>query len=243
MRARHPVLACSGLVKRYGRDLALAGLELVLERGSVLGLVGPNGSGKTTTLRIAAGVVRPDAGTVLVDGEPGGTLAAKALTGFVPDEPSGLDELTAWEYLELVRALYRAAPGYRERARGLLGSFSLAGRDRALLGSLSHGQRRTVAAVAMLALRPRLAVVDEASSALDPVAAATLADALRALAGGGSGVLLATQDLGFAHATCDEVAVLSSGRIVDRGPVEVVLDRFRPGELEHELLAALGAGR
>jgi ABC-2 type transport system ATP-binding protein len=236
MNARAPVLACSGIVKAYGRTVAVAGVDLVVTRGSVVGLLGSNGSGKTTTLRIAAGLVRPDAGTVLVDGKPGATLAAKARTAFVPDEPTGLDELTLLEYLDLVGALYRSGPGYPGRARALLEAFRLTGRERSLLGSLSHGLRRTAAAVAALALRPALAVVDEASAALDPVAAATLGDALRALAAGGSGVLLATQDLGFARAFCDDVALLSAGRVVERGATAAVLERFE-SPLEHELLA------
>ena len=237
-----PVLACSGVVKAYGRALAVDDLDLVVRRGSVVGLVGPNGSGKSTTLRIAAGLVRPDRGAVLVDGLPGGTLAAKARTGFVPDEPVGLDELTVWEYLELVRALYRAGPEYRRRASALLGAFALADRERAQLGALSHGLRRAAAATAALALRPALAVVDEASAALDPAAAATLGNALRALTAGGSGVLLATQDLGFARTTCHEVALLSAGRVVERGPAERVLNGFESDSLEFELLAVLGAG-
>ncbi|MEX2211547.1 MAG: ABC transporter ATP-binding protein [Gaiellaceae bacterium] len=215
-------LACTGLVKRYGRTTVLGGVDLVVERGSVVGLVGPNGSGKTTTLRIAAGLVAADGGSALVDGERAGTTAAKARTGFVPDEPTGLDELTVGEYLGLVRALYRAGPEYDARAGALLAAFRLSGRERSLLGSLSHGLRRASAIVAALALRPALAVVDEASAALDPAASATLRESLRALAGGGGGVLLATQDLEFARETCDSVAVLGGGRIVEHGPVAVL---------------------
>jgi len=242
MGTNTPALACSGLVKRYGRALALAGVDLTVERGAVGGLVGPNASGKTTALRIAAGIVRPDAGRVLVDGEPGATLAARARTGYVPDEPTGLDELTVGEYLDLVRALYRAGPAYAERAEGLLRAFRLGDRAGARLGSLSHGLRRATAVVAALALRPVLAVVDEASAALDPTAASVLAEALRALAAGGSGVLLATQDLEFARAACDEVALLVEGRIVERGSPAAVIAGFGGDSLEAELLAVLGAG-
>jgi ABC-type multidrug transport system ATPase subunit len=237
-----PALACSALVKRYGHAVALAGVDLTVEPGAVVGLVGPNGSGKTTALRIAAGIVRPDSGSVSVDGQPGATLAARARTGYVPDEPTGLDELTVGEYLHLVRALYRAGPAYGERAEGLLQAFRLGDRGGMRLGSLSHGLRRSTAIVAALALRPALAVVDEASAALDPTAASVLGDALRALASGGSGVLLATQDLDFARAACDEVALLGEGRIVERGSPAAVLAGFGGDSLEPELFAVLRAG-
>jgi ABC-type multidrug transport system ATPase subunit len=143
--ARPAALSCTGLVKRYGQATAVDGIDLVVERGRVVGLVGPNGSGKTTTLRLCAGIAPPDEGSVLVAGLPQGRPAARSRVGYVPDEPTGLDELTVGEYLELVRALYRAGPAYTPRAQTLLAAFRLDGRQRALLGSLSHGARRATA--------------------------------------------------------------------------------------------------
>lgn len=232
--ARPAALSCTGLVKRYRAAVALDGVDLVVRRGSVVGLVGPNGSGKTTTLRLSAGLARPDAGRVLVDGLEGGTPPARARVSFVPDEPTGLDELTVAEYLDLVRALYRAGPEYRGRSLALLGAFRLDGRDRAPLGSLSHGARRAAAIAAAFALRPALAVVDEASAALDPEAVVVLRDSVRALARAGTGVLVATQDLSFAERTCDEIVILASGRVAACGPVPT------QGSLERAVLAAIG---
>lgn len=232
--ARPAALSCTGLVKRYGAAVAVDGIDLVVERGSVVGLVGPNGSGKTTTLRLCAGIARPDQGCVLVDGLPQGTPAARGRVGYVPDEPTGLDELTVVEYLDLVRALYRAGPEYAVRARTLLAAFRLDGRGRAPLASLSHGARRATAVAAAFALRPAVAVVDEASAALDPEAVVALRDAIRALALGGTGVLIATQDLSFAERTCHEVVILASGRVAASGPVPT------PGSLERAVLAAIG---
>lgn len=235
--ARPAALSCHGLVKRYGAAVAVDGIDFVVRRGSVVGLVGPNGSGKTTTLRLCAGLARPDAGRVLVDGMEQGTPAARARVGYVPDEPTGLDELTVAEYLDLVRALYRAGPEYAARARTLLAAFRLDGSERRPLGALSHGRRRATAVVAAFALRPVLAVVDEASAALDPEAVVALRDSIRALALGGAGVLIATQDLFFAERTCDEVVILASGRVEARGPVGAA------GSLERAVLATLGEER
>jgi ABC-2 type transport system ATP-binding protein len=232
--ARPAALSCTGLVKRYGQAVAVDGVDLVVERGRVVGLVGPNGSGKTTTLRLCAGIAPPDEGSVLVDGLPHGRPAARSRVGYVPDEPTGLDELTVGEYLDLVRALYRAGPAYIPRAQTLLAAFRLDGRERALLGSLSHGARRATAVAAAFALRPAVAIVDEASAALDPEAVVALRDAVRALAFGGAGVLLATQDLSFAERTCHEVVILASGRVAASGPVST------PGSLERAVLAAIG---
>lgn len=237
-----PALSCTGLVKRYGRTAAVDGVDLEVRRGSVVGLVGPNGSGKTTALRLCVGLERPDRGFILVDGEPQGSPSARARAAFVPDEPDGLDELTVAEYVSLVRALYRAPAAYDVRARALLAAFRLDARTRAQLGSLSHGMRRAVSIVAALALAPPLVVVDEAAAALDPEAAVVFREALRASAGRGSGALVATQELHFAERVCDRVVLLCAGRVVASGDVASVVRRHGASSLEEAFVAAIGGG-
>ena len=232
-------LSLENVSKSYGRVRALDSLTLAVPHGSVAGLVGPNGSGKTTALRIAAGVLRPDAGRVVVNGLEQRSRAARANVAYVPDEPGGLDELTVDEFLALYAALYRAGGGFRARSAVLLRAFGLDARASAALGSLSHGMRRQVAIVAAFALAPPLVVVDEATAALDPEAVIVLREAVGALARKGCGVLVATQDLHFAETVCDDVFLLSRGRLVAGGAVASLRERFRAASLEAVFLAAL----
>ena len=233
-------LAIDGLVKSFGRARAVDSISLEVGAGTIVGLVGPNGSGKTTTLRAIVGLVEPDAGRILVNGFEQGTRPARGSIGYVPDEPAGLDELTVAEFLALHRALYRARPDTSVRAARLLGAFGLGARLPAALGSLSHGLRRQVSIVAALALGAPLAVVDEATAALDPEAVIVLREALRAVASRGSGVLVATQDLNFAAAVCDRLALLSRGRLVAEGTLASLQSLFGAVSLEEIFLAALG---
>jgi ABC-2 type transport system ATP-binding protein len=214
---------------------AVANVTLEIAGGSVLGLLGPNGCGKSSTLRAVVGLVRPHQGRILVNGLEQGPAPARAQLAYVPDEPDGLDELAVSEYLSLVRALYREGAAFDARAVALCDAFGLASRLRIRLGALSHGQRRIVSIVAALALARPLLVVDEATAALDPEAVVVLREALRAAASRGSGVLVATQDLSFAERVCDDVVLLSEGRVVASGGI----DELAP--LEETFLAAVGA--
>jgi ABC-type multidrug transport system ATPase subunit len=233
-------LEVSGLCKRYGPVVALDGVGLDVRAGSVVGLVGPNGSGKTTVLPAAAGLVRPDRGRALVAGAPAGSRAARSAVALVPDEPSGFDELTPAELVSLVHALWGAGPAARARAAVLVAAFGLGDRLGTRLGALSRGLRRQASAVAACSLAPPLLLIDEASATLDPEAVVVLRESVRALARRGCGVLLATQDLHFAARACDEVVLLAAGRVLERGAPSLLCERHAVDTLEDVFLAVLG---
>ncbi len=234
-------LVVRGLRVVYGPRAAVDGLDLTVDVGSVVGLVGPNGCGKTTTLRAVLGLVQPDAGTIDVQGVRGGTLRARTLVASVPDEPAGLDELSVAELLQLTASLWRAENDFARRAELLLGVFGLRERVRSQLVSLSHGQRRLVSVVAAVALDRPLLLVDEATAALDPEAVIALREVVRVAAERGAGVLVATQDLHFADLVCDRVTLLSAGRAVAEGTIAELRRRHAAATLEGVFVAALGA--
>jgi ABC-type multidrug transport system ATPase subunit len=234
-------LVVRGLTVTYGSLRAVDGLDLDVDEGVVVGLVGPNGSGKTTTLRAALGLVDTAGGSATVQGLQAGSLGARAQTAWVPDEPTGLEELTVAEHIDLVRALWRADEAFTRRAEVLARLFALDTRLRSPLGSLSHGQRRLVTVVAAVALARPLLLLDEATAALDPEAVIALREVVRSVAGRGQGVLVATQDLHFAETTCDRVTLLSGGRVAAEGRVDELRARYRAASLEEVFVAALGA--
>jgi ABC-2 type transport system ATP-binding protein len=237
-------LVVRGLRVVYSTKAAVDGLDLTVEAGSVVGLVGPNGCGKTTALRAVLGLVEPYAGTIDVQGLRGGTLRARALVASVPDEPSGLDELSVAELLQLTASLWRAGNDHARRAELLLGVFGLRDRARSQLVSLSHGQRRLASVVSAVALDRPLLLVDEATAALDPEAVIALREVVRVAAERGAGVVLATQDLHFAELVCDRVTLLSSGRVVADGTIAELRRIHSAATLEGVFVAALGvAGR
>jgi ABC-2 type transport system ATP-binding protein len=226
----------------YGTVRAVCALDLVVRRGRIVGLVGPNGSGKTTVLHLAAGLLRPLTGELTVEGLTAGRLEARARLALVPDEPTGLDELSVGEYLGLVRALWRAEPRAERRAEVLLDVFALRGRLTSRLGGLSRGWRRRAAIVAALQLAAPVTLVDEATATLDPEAVVGLRESLRTLAGRGGAVLLATQDLHFAVDVCDEIVLLVDGTVRAAGTPEDVCRSRDAQRLEDVLLREIGRG-
>lgn len=239
--SRPPLLVDARRVgKRYGDTIALDGVDLGVRAGAVVGLVGPNGSGKTTALRIVAGLERPDGGHVEVGGSPAGSRAARSTLTFVPDEPVGFDELTVTEYAALLAALHDLDPADRHRVDVLAEAFSLSGRLDARLGDLSKGQRRKASLVAGLGLAKPVALVDEATATLDPEAAVALRAILRAHALRGGAALLATQDLHFAEISCDVVVLLGAGRVLAQGAPQRLLARHGASHLEDVFLAVTG---
>ena len=241
--ARTPApLEAHGVWKRFGGATALAGVDLSVPAGAVVGLVGPNGSGKTTLLRAVAGLIEIDEGSIRVAGSPAGSRSARRATALVPDEPTGFDELTVAEFVSLVHALWEVDEIAAERAQVLTAAFGLDDRRDQRLGTLSRGLRRQASAAAALSLAPPLVLVDEATAVLDPEAVVVLSEAVAALASRGCGVLLATQDLHFAGASCHEIVLLHGGAVIERGEPGALHARHAASSLEGVFLAAFGDG-
>lgn len=239
-------LRISGATKRYGDKTAVSGLSLTVEPGVVAGLVGPNGCGKTTTLRLIAGLTTRDEGRISVSGYDtlASPLGAKRNLGFVPDTPSGFEQLTVREYLELYRNLYRQPHArYEERAGIMLEAFGLLGYAEDNLGELSHGIRRKVATTAALSLDVPVILIDEPTVGLDPEGVVVLRRLVRHIGTAGSAVLLATQDLTFAEHVCDLLFLLHDGRLVADGSPARLREHYHARSIEETFLAVTGMER
>src|SRR5918911_4199581 len=186
-----PALAVRGLAKRFGPKLAVAGIDLDIPHGSFFGLVGPNGAGKTTTLSMVTGLLRPDAGTVAIDGLDvwRNPSDAKRRIGVLPEDLRLFDRLTGAELLTY-NGLLRGMPAavVEARSRELLGLLGLAEAAGTLVVDYSHGMRKKIALAAALLHAPRVLFLDEPFEAIDPVSARTIRTLLdRYTAGGGTG--------------------------------------------------------
>lgn len=239
-------LRIAGVTRRYGDKTVVSGLSLTIEPGVVAGLVGPNGCGKTTTLRLIAGIIAPGEGRISVSGYDTAVspLDARRNLGFVPDTPSGFEHLTVREYLELYRDLYRQPRDrYEERAGVVLEAFGLLEYGEANLGELSHGIRRKVATTAALSLDVPTILIDEPTVGLDPEGVVVLRGLVRHIGRSGSAVLLATQDLTFAERVCDYLFLLHNGRLVADGSPALLRERYHASSIEETFLAVTGMGR
>jgi ABC-2 type transport system ATP-binding protein len=212
------VLEVSGLAKSFGSRVAVAGLSFGVRPGEILGLVGANGAGKTTTLLALAGVLQPDAGTVTVAGrdlakEP---VEAKRCLGFVPDEPALFDYLTVEEHLRFMGRLYRVGD-IEQRMPVLLADLDLADRRTALPDELSRGMRQKLALGCAFIHDPRVLLLDEPLTGLDPVGIRRMKDAIRKKAMEGAAVVLSSHLLGVVSELCSRIIVLGHGKALAEG--------------------------
>jgi len=239
-------LRASGVTKRYGERTVVSELSLAVEPGTLASLVGPNGCGKTTTLSMIAGLKTPDEGRISVSGYDTivSPLDSKRNLGFVPDTPSGFEQLDVREYMDLYRDLYRQprAP-YEQRAQVVLEAFGLLEYGETNLGELSHGIRRKVAITAALSLGVPTILIDEPTAGLDPESVVVLRRLVEYIGRSGRAVLLATQDLTFAERVCDRLFLMHNGRIVAEGSPALVRERYHANSIEEAFLAATGLGR
>jgi len=208
-----PAIQARGLVKRYGRITAVDHVDLTVSRGDVYGYLGPNGAGKTTTLRMALGLITPDAGTVKLFGRDPlseGVSALDGVAGFV-EAPRFYPYLTGRANLELVAALDGGdAAG---RIDGALETVELADRARDKVGGYSHGMRQRLGFAGALLRDPRLLILDEPATGLDPGGMRDMRRLIRRLADQGMTVLLSSHLMGEVEELCDRVVIISSGRV------------------------------
>jgi ABC-2 type transport system ATP-binding protein len=218
-----PALSVTGLSKIYGELRAVDGLTFSVAPGEVLGLVGPNGAGKTTTLRCISGILPPNAGEVRIDGhdlssEP---VRAKQALAFLPDEPRLFEYLTVKEHLALVARLYGVAD-HEEKGRALLAELELSGKEDALPGELSRGMKQKLVIACGFLHEPRLIVLDEPLTGLDPLAIRKTKQSLRARAAAGAALVLSSHLLPVVEELCHRVLVVAGGRMVAHGTLDEI---------------------
>jgi ABC-2 type transport system ATP-binding protein len=222
-------VVADGLRKAYGEVQALDGLSFTVAEGSVLGLLGPNGSGKTTTVSILATSLRPDAGHATVGGLDVVTQAAQVrrVIGLAGQFAAVDPNLTGRENLRLIGHLSRVSrQAARIRADELLDSFGLTAAASRLVRGYSGGMRRRLDVAAALLHRPAVLFLDEPAAGLDPESRFVLWDSVRELAGSGTTVLLTTQYLEEADALADQVVIISAGRVAGTGTPAELKARF-----------------
>jgi ABC-2 type transport system ATP-binding protein len=215
------------LTKLYGDLPAVQDLTFALGPGEILGLVGPNGAGKTTTLRCLSGVIPPTRGRVKLAGfdlatEP---IRAKAQLAFIPDEPQLFDYLTVEEHLVFTARLY-GAPGALDRTDTLLEELELDGKRRTLANALSRGMKQKLAIACGLLHDPRVILLDEPLTGLDPMGIRRMKATIAARAQRGAAVILSSHLLPLVEELCSKVLIIQHGRIVALGSMaEIASER------------------
>ena len=241
----------NGVVKRFGAVRALDGVSLEVTAGTIVGLLGSNGAGKTTAIRILATLTRPDAGTVEVHGHDVVRQAAavRRLVGVVGQYPGVDDRLTGRENLDLVGQLHGGARGaVRSRAGQLLEQFGLASAADRRVRTYSGGMRRRLDLAAALVGEPEVLLLDEPTVGLDPQARLQLWAALKEIVATGTTVLLTTQYLEETDRLAHRVAILDRGLVRTEGSPHELKTRYgravvqvqvRPGDHRSQFVAAL----
>jgi ABC-2 type transport system ATP-binding protein len=212
-----PPVKARGLVKRYKEVLAVDHVDLNVRAGDVYGFLGPNGAGKTTTLRMALGLITPTEGNVELFGRDPMREGAKALAGvagFV-EAPRFYPYLSGGKNLELLAAL--DGDGAGARIPEVLEIVDLTPRAGHRVGGYSHGMRQRLGIAAALLRRPRLLILDEPATGLDPAGMRDMRRLIRRLADDGITVLLSSHQLPEVEELCDRVAIVDSGRVVYEG--------------------------
>ncbi|MCW2968522.1 MAG: transporter related protein [Solirubrobacteraceae bacterium] len=207
-----------GLVKRYGDLVAVDDVDLTVEAGDVYGYLGPNGAGKTTSLRMMLGLIRPDAGTISVFGrDPQRSVRAlDGVAGFV-EAPAFYPYLTGMRNLELLAAF--DGNGAAGRIGAALDTVEMADRAGDRVGGYSHGMRQRLGLAAALLRAPRLLLLDEPATGLDPGGMRDMRRLIRRLAGEGITVLLSSHLMTEVEELCNRVAIVRRGSIVYEGSI------------------------
>jgi ABC-2 type transport system ATP-binding protein len=236
-----PAVVARNLGKRFGETVAVSWIDLTVPAGSLFGVIGPNGAGKTTTIRMMTGLLRPDGGTVEVDGidvwrEP---LRAKARFGVLPDDLHLFERLTGFEFLTFLGRLRRLDTATIEARVGeMLSVLGLEDAQGKLVADYSQGMRKKVALAAAILHAPRVLFLDEPFESVDPVSARTIQDVLHRFCAASGTVVFSTHVLDVVERLCDSVALVDHGKVVAQGTTDEVRGSER---LEDVFVRLVGA--
>lgn len=212
---------------------AVDGVTLEVKPGEIFGFLGPNGAGKTTTIKMVVGILRPDEGSIEINGidllkDP---IRAKKEMGYVPDESNLWEKITGAEYLNFVADVYGVpGPERVSRARELLELFEMTDAVSDPIGSYSRGMRQKIATIGSLLHRPKLWILDEPMMGLDPRSSYLMKGMMRAHADQGGSVFFSTHVLEVAERLCDRVGIIHQGKLRVVGTVDEIKALFAKKE-------------
>ena len=226
------MIKIENLVKKYNNIKALDGLNLEIRDGEIFGLIGHNGAGKSTTIKSIVSIIKPTEGKIYVNGmdleEHRDEI--KKMTGYVSDTPDMFLRLTAGSFWRFIADVYKVSPEVREeRLKYLTKVFEMEGKNSIMLEEFSHGMRQKAFIIAALISDPKIWILDEPLTGLDPQSAYNLKELMKEHAKSGNTVLFSTHVLETAESLCDRVGILSKGKLIFSGTVEE-LKELHPGE-------------
>lgn len=230
------------VTKRYGSFTAVDSVSLAIPAGGIFAFLGVNGAGKTTSIRMMTGILKPTSGSITIGGfdivqQP---LEAKSIIGYVPDRPNLYQKLTGREFLYFICDLYRMDRKHAERRIDeTLEEYSLQQWQDELIERYSHGMKQRLAACAALVHDPRVLIFDEPMVGLDPHGAKHLKEALKRYASKGLTVFLSTHSLNVAEELADFLAIIHRGSLLTAGTLDEIrakTGRQQEEDLEHMFL-------
>lgn len=234
-------LEVENLFKQYEDVTAVDDLSFEVYEGEIFGLLGPNGSGKTTTIRTIMDIFRPDSGAVRVLGEPPG--ASRERVGYLPEERGLYDNLKVMEVLVYLARLKGVdSKVAKQRAGGWLERFELADRSEDKVNSLSGGLRQKLQLIVSLVHDPELLILDEPFNALDPINVALFGEVIRELQQAGKTIVLSSHQLNLVEELCDRIVLIDKGRSVLYGPLEEIKRRHSPDAVRVSTSESLDEG-
>jgi ABC-2 type transport system ATP-binding protein len=229
-----PAVVANGVRKRFGTVQALAGLDLAVGSGEIYGLLGPNGSGKTTFIRCLAGLVRPDEGTITVLGTTARDAVGAGRVGYMTQAAALYGDLSVTENLAFFARL-EGVEDVDERIEEVLRTVDLADRSRTIVSTLSGGMRSRVSLAAALLHRPDLLLLDEPTVGIDPVLRQEFWTHFRALASSGVTILVSSHVMDEAS-RCDRLGLIRAGRVLAEGTAADLMRRAGAADLEAAFL-------
>jgi len=240
------MLEIDSVSKKFNKLPAVQGLSLAIRQGEIFGLIGPNGSGKTTTIKMCVGIIRPSSGSVRIAGYDvvEYPTSAKKRLGYVPDDPVAYERLTGREFLEFVGELYGTERNLREsRIDVLLDSYGVRELADGLFMGFSRGMKQKITLCAALLHEPEMLFIDEPMVGLDPQSVRVTEKLLGDYARRGGAILLSTHTLSVAETMCHRFGLLQQGKLVAEGTLAAIRKKadLPEGTLEECYLRIVGA--
>jgi ABC-2 type transport system ATP-binding protein len=221
-----------GLTKYYDTKPAVHNVNLYVAGGEICGLIGPNGAGKTTLLKMLAGLLRPTSGTIEVAGIEVGAEPKRLheIVGYVPDTFGLYDELLVWQFLEYFANTHKVPSSeVRKRISHVLTLTNLVSKIDATVGSLSRGMRQRLVVAKTLLHAPKVLLLDEPASGLDPLARIELRDLIKQLGSMGTTLIVSSHILTELADFCDSVIIMERGRVIRSGKIEALVEKISGG--------------